>query len=52
MKGPRRSLLARSGKYDLLLIALVILAIALVLVVWAWYGMKSAQLERQIYLLK
>jgi hypothetical protein len=52
MKGRRGTLLSRSGKYDLLLLALIVFAALLVIGVWAWYGQKNEQLEREIYLLR
>jgi|GEM_PF-6780745 len=40
------------NKYDFLILLLVIAAVIVIVGIWTWYGYKSQELEKEIYMLK
>jgi hypothetical protein len=52
MKLKVKNQLGFMNKYDVLVIALVIIAVAAIVVIWLWYDHKSQLLENELYMLK
>lgn len=45
-------LFSSSTKYETLLLVLVVIALATVLAIWLWLGVRTHQLEQEIYKMK